>query len=408
MDKSTTYCVMPHLGMAVQNHGDLCSCNLNKNSWQDKKRKTIFVYSHPLESAFKSHTKKMIAANLDHGIQHPSCQQCWDLEAAGKTSARQILNERFGSVEPLEDQPRILIIKPGNTCNFACRMCNPMTSSSWYRDGYELEKHGLTSSSWYDDIRPSNQVATLNFNEYTRTFESIRTSFNQDHEEFWTTLKKWIENMVFIDVYGGEPFLAPAMFDLLEHGVNIGASKNITIGIHTNASIPNQRYLEILSQYKKVLFAVSIDSLDPGQLEYIRHKANFESVLENSKKFIDYFKNFPHVNTAVSLTITPLNVFYVDHIVDEIQRVLGVRPSVNIVVTPEYDIRHLPAPVKEYLITHVKDEVIVNFLQQTIPGCDVEWPKFCRATNKLDELRGQSFAKTFPEWWSILEPYWVK
>jgi len=202
MDKSNTYCVMPHMGMAFQNNADLCCCNLNKSSWQDKKRNTMFVYSHPIELAYKNHTRKIIAANLDHGIQHPSCQQCWDLESADKVSTRQVLNNRFGSVEPLPDQPRILIIKPGNTCNFACRMCNPMTSSTWYRDGYELEKEGLPSSSWYENIRPKEEVATLTFNEYTKTFETIRNSFNQGNTEFWTTLKKWIENLVFIDIYG--------------------------------------------------------------------------------------------------------------------------------------------------------------------------------------------------------------
>lgn len=409
MDKSSTYCVMPHMGMAFQNNADLCCCNLNKASWQDKKRNTMFVYSHPLDLAFSSHTRKMIAANLDNGIQHPSCQTCWDLEAAGKQSTRQALTDKFGSIEPLPDQPRILIIKPGNTCNFACRMCNPITSSSWYRDGYELEKEGLPSSSWYDNIKPRDQVATLSYNEYAKTFETIRNSFNQDCAEFWDTLKQWIENVVFIDIYGGEPFLSPAMFDLLEHGVKIGASKNITIGIHTNASVYNARYLEILSQYKKVSFNMSIDSGVPKHLEYIRHKANFDMVIENSKKFIEYFKPFPNVDTRVCLTLTSLNVFYIDSAIKDIEQLVGlVSNSANIVTTPEYDIRHLPMPVKQYLIETVKDTKTVNFLKQTIPGCDIEWPKFCRATDKLDQLRGQSFAKTFPEWWALLEPYWVK
>ena len=199
------------------------------------------------------------------------------------------------------------------------------------------------------------------------------------------------------------------MFDLLEHGVTIGASKNITIGIHTNASIFNERYLKILSQYKKVSFYVSIDSAVPDQLEYIRHKADFNTVVENSKKIIEYFKDYPNVQMGVSLTITPLNVFYVDTIIRGLKQLVGLAPkTVNIVTTPEYDIRHLPVPVKQYLIKNIKESATVNFLKQTISGCDIEWPKFCRATNKLDQLRGQSFSKTFPEWWALLEPYWVK
>jgi sulfatase maturation enzyme AslB (radical SAM superfamily) len=199
------------------------------------------------------------------------------------------------------------------------------------------------------------------------------------------------------------------MFDLLEHGVNIGASKNITIGIHTNASINNTRYLEILSQYKEVSFHVSIDSAVPAQLEYIRHKADFDTVIENSIKFKNYFKDHPNVKTNVTTTITPLNVFYVDTIIKDVTDLLGLSLiGINIVTTPEYDIRHLPVPVKDYLINNIKEPTVVNFLKQTIPGCDVEWPKFCQTTNKLDQLRRQSFAKVFPEWWTLLEPYWIK
>jgi MoaA/NifB/PqqE/SkfB family radical SAM enzyme len=408
MDKSSTYCVMPHLGMALQNESDFCCCNANKSSWQDNKRNVMYVHSHDMKSSYNSHTRKIIAASLDNGRQHPSCQACWDAESTNNQSKRQEFNKLFGEVTPLSDQPRVLIIKPGNTCNFACRMCNPVTSSSWYHDGHELEKENLTSSSWYATDRPSDYAASLTYNEYTRTFETIRNSFNQDNTEFWNTLKQWIKNLVYIDIYGGEPFLIPAMFDLLEYGVNIGVSKQITIHIHTNASIFNQQYLEILAQYKQVSFKVSIDSADPAQLEYIRHKSNYDTVIENSKKFNEITKKYTNINMAITNTITPLNVFYIDKINKELMEIFGLPIVVNIVTTPEYDIRHLPVSVKQYLIDNLSSSIVVNFLKQTIPGCDVEWPKFCQSTDKLDQLRGQSFAKTFPDWWNMLKPFWVK
>ena len=40
--KSPTYCVMPHIGLSVQNEGDICVCNLNDQSLQlDNKLKKI-------------------------------------------------------------------------------------------------------------------------------------------------------------------------------------------------------------------------------------------------------------------------------------------------------------------------------------------------------------------------------
>jgi len=396
---------MSHTGMALQNNADYCCCNLNKESWKDNKHEVIRVYSHPLKTAFKSYTRKLIATALDHGIRHPSCQVCWDLEDTIGTSARIGYNRKFGHLETLKTQPRILVIKPGNTCNFACRMCNPMTSSSWYSDAYELEKANLGSSSWYSEDQ-TGQAAALTFNEYTRTFETIRNSFGRNNKEFWPTLKEWIGNFEYIDIYGGEPFLVPAMFDLLEHGVANDVVKNVFLNLHTNASILNEHYAETLTHYKQVGFNISIDSMRPEQFEYIRHKGNFDLTISNAKKFIEFFQPHPNVNIGITLTVTPLNVFYVDEILENIHKTFGIQGGANIVTTPEYDIRHLPIPVKNMLMSTLKNQKIIDFLTKTIPGCDVEWPKFCQVTDKLDQLRGQSFSKTFPKWWNILEPHW--
>jgi hypothetical protein len=281
-----------------------------------------------------------------------------------------------------------------------------MTSSTWYSDGHELEKVDLGSSSWYSDDQ-TGKAAALTFNEYTRTFENIRNSFGRDNEEFWPTLKEWIGNFEYIDIYGGEPFLIPAMFDVLEHGVTIGAAKNIAINLHTNASIRNENYIKILGQYKQVGFRISIDSMVPDQFSYIRHKGNFDQTIENSKQFIEFFKLYPNVDIGFTLTVTPLNVFYIDQILENLTEQFNKQVYINIVTTPEYDIRHLPIPVKTLLIDTIKNQTIKSFLAKIIPGCDIEWPKFCRATNKLDQLRGQSFSKTFPEWWDVLESHWV-
>ena len=396
---------MTHLGMALQNDADYCCCNLNKESWQDSNREVIHVSTHSLKTAFKSWTRKLISTALDHGIKHPSCQTCWDLEETTGTSARLTYNKTFGHLEKLPTQPRILVIKPGNTCNFACRMCNPETSSSWYADGFELTKANLHSSSW--KAEENKNINSLTFNEYTRTFENIRNSFNPNNEDFWSTIKEWIPNFEYINIYGGEPFLVPAMFDALDHGAKTGAASNVTLHLHTNVSRVNEQYAEILTYYKQVNLNLSIDSMVPTQFSYIRHKGNLDTTITNAKKFIDLFKLHSNVSLSTTLTITPLNVFYIDQIKRELGHALALPIGINIVTTPEYDIRHLPIPVKNLLISTLKDQTIVNFLKKTIPGCDIEWPKFCRATDKLDQLRGQNFADTFPDWWEILRPHWV-
>jgi MoaA/NifB/PqqE/SkfB family radical SAM enzyme len=389
MEKSNTYCALSHMGMSLQNESDFCCCNVNKRSWKNNQHEVMHVHSHPLKDVYKSYTRKMIATALDHNIKHSSCQVCWDFEEAGSTSPRLQFNNLLEGFDSLPEQPRVLIIKPGNTCNFACRMCNPMTSTSWYADGHMIES-------------PESS-----FTEYTKQFEIVRNSYNRDRDEFWSTLKSWMENLRVIYIYGGEPFLIPGMWDTLQHGKDIDASKNITVDIHTNASIWNEKYLEILASYKKVQFHISIDSMIPEHNEYIRHKSKHTQVIDNTKKFISKFLDYPNVDLNVTVTVTPLNVYYIDQIVEDINKTFNVSAGINIVTTPEYDIRHIPQPVKLYLIKNLKTQAVANFLKNTIPGCDIEWPRFCQVTDKLDNLRNQSFSQTFPDWWNLLKPYWV-
>ena len=397
---------MPHLGMAIQNYSDMCCCNVNKESWQNSSRQTMNCYTDDIGQSFHSHTRKMIAAALDHGRQHSSCSVCWDLESVGNVSRRQIFNAQFQDVSPLPDQPRVLIMKPGNTCNFACRMCNPVTSSSWYSDGLAIEQAGLTSTSWYQDGQAS-EPKDLTFNQYTRTFELIRNTFGEDNKLLWDRLKSWMPGLVYIDIYGGEPFLIPAMFDLLKHGVDVGASSNISISIHTNGSIYNQQFLDILSAYKMVQFRVSIDSMDRNQLEYIRYKSQYDQIVSNTEKFRTFADQHDNIDMRITCTVTPLNVYYIDEIIGSMATRFQTPVNLNIVTTPEYDIRHIPMPVKDVLTHRTQEPTVKQFLSSLIPGCDVEWPKFCRTTDLLDRLRGQQFKATFAEWWGILEPHWV-
>jgi organic radical activating enzyme len=386
---SSTYCALSHTGMALQNYADFCSCNVNKLSWKNNRHEILNVYDHPIRDSFKSYTRKMIAASLDNNQRHPSCQNCWDKEDAGAESARQHYNKILKNIVPEPDQPKILIFKPGNTCNMACRMCNPATSTSWYADSYRLDNPGTS------------------FQEYTKQFEIIRNSYEPSNTKLWDHLKSWMAKLEVIDIYGGEPFLIPGMFDMLEHGVRIGAANKISIKINTNASIWNQRYLDILKQYGSVEFKVSADSHVPAQFEYIRHKSSFEKVVANISRLKTELQNSTQVKMSCIMTVTPLNVFYVDAIEQNLSRILDMPVSTNIVHSSEYDIRHLPVPVKTYLMTNLRNQQVKNFFEQTIPGCDTEWPKFCQVTDRLDQIRGQSFRQVFPEWWDILEPYWI-
>jgi MoaA/NifB/PqqE/SkfB family radical SAM enzyme len=389
MDQSKTYCVMPHKALALQNHGDFCVCNMNNMSFETKTREVMYVHNTSLKDAWNSHTRKMVSAALDRNRALPACAQCFDLEKSGSGSSRKQFNSMFGSLPTLTTQPQVFILKPGNTCNLACRMCNPATSSGWYKDAYQLA------------IKNEDFVGTAA--EYSKTFEHIRNSFNRDNTEFWDTFVEWLPNMVFVDIYGGEPFLTPALFDALQRVADAGQSSNTKLQLHTNLTVFNPHYLEILSKFKSVKIGLSIDSDQVQELEYIRYPVDARTVFDNLEKFKQISNKYQNIVMNICLTVTPLNVFNVEKIKFNLEK-YKLAVGLNIVTSPgEYDIRHIPLPVRKIIAN--QNPSIANFIMQTVPGCDILWPKFWKHTKDLDQLRGQSFEDTFPEFYELIKSY---
>jgi organic radical activating enzyme len=383
---------MPHIGLAIQNDGDFCACNINNWSYTNRRQEVLFADKNTLTEAWASPTRKMLAAGLDHGKNVDSCSPCKNLEASGKTSTRQLLNQRFEHLEPLSDQPRVMILKPGNVCNLACRMCNPATSTSWYQDAYKL-------AVAHDGFTGTQQ-------EYTKKFEIIRSAFDRENP-IWETMEQWLPNIEFFDIYGGEPFLTPGLFRVLKTVADADKSSTVNLQLHTNATIWNPNYLDTLTKYREVRIGISIDSDRPEQLEYIRYPVEATVVFKNLQLYIEWSKNHPNVELYICVTPTPLNIFYLDQIKKNLSEYGLVVETKNFVYSPtEYDVRHIPLPVRQVLAQKLSyDPTTVNFLMQTIPGCDVAWPKFWKITKELDRIRGQSFESTFPEFYELIKPY---
>ena len=138
MSNSPTYCKLSHVSLAIQNMGDACVCNKNTASFQDANGNRKFLYEAGFDELWNLESRKLISIKLDSGEPVESCCACWNDEAAGVKSSRQIFNEQLADLEPLVDQPRVLILKPSNVCNLSCRTCQPATSSGLYQDFYKF------------------------------------------------------------------------------------------------------------------------------------------------------------------------------------------------------------------------------------------------------------------------------
>jgi hypothetical protein len=99
------------------------------------------------------------------------------------------------------------------------------------------------------------------------------------------------------------------------------------------------------------------------------------------------------------------NIFDLDNIIKNLRK-YQLPIETNFVHSPEhYDIRHIPGPVKKILSNRIFNSKSKTLLDQTLPGCDVQWPIFCQEVTLLDKIRNQNFADVFPEWYSLLKPF---
>lgn len=395
--ESSTYCKLSHVTLAIQNEGDMCVCNKNNQSFEDGARNKLYLHEVGLRRMWTSPTRRLITTGLDYNKKLPSCNACWNDEDAGVISTRQIFNKKLVNTNPSKDQPKILIIKPTNTCNLGCRTCQPATSTGLYQDFYKLE----TQLNQY----------TGTFKDYTKQFETIRDGLGKHNTEVWDTFEEWLPGLEFLDIYGGEPMLAPAMWDRFITAANQELTNNTTIQFHTNGTIWNQEYVDILPKFKSVSINISIDASKDCHLTYIRYGTDVNTLKENIKKYVDLTKQYSYITACICLTISSYNIWYLDEIIRELEQ-YGLEVTKNVVYGPEqYDMRHLPLPIKAQLIEKFKNSdmnMIVKILEHVIPGSDIYWPRFWQEVEALDRIRDEKFADVFPEYYQALIPYLPK
>ena len=397
MNTSPTYCKLSHVSLAIQNMGDVCVCNKNTASLIDETGAPTFLYKAGLDEIWNLQSRRSVPLQLDAGVQVPSCRPCWDDEAAGNKSIRQLYNQDLADLQPMEDQPRVLIIKPSNVCNLGCRTCQPATSSGLYQDFYKLETTLGTFSG--------------EFKQYTSQFETIRNGFDAENWQVWDTFEKWMPNLKFLDIYGGEPMLAPAMWNKIISASEAGKTSNTDAQLHTNGTIWNQDYVDCLHKFKSFNIGISVDASDPKHLAYVRHGVDVEKLQENIQKYIEVTKKHSNVTAYICLTVSIFNIWYIDQILDTLGN-FGLTIGVNVVYTPErYDFRHLPIEVKTSLIERFSNyhgkfttqmSTLVNLLKHNIPGCNIEFPKFWYELIALDKIRDQKFKEVMPEYYQAL------
>jgi len=331
------------------------------------------------------------------------CNRCWNEEDNNKQSLRlrlfdpvaqtsdyrfitpALIEQRVTDKNYLSAGPAVLTIKNGNICNAKCRSCHPNDSSKWATDAKKL--HNLTKEPIY-------------YNLYNK---DVNWSDLQIEE-----IVKLSDNLVRLELFGGEPTYNKKVLTILNRLVDSGASKNITLYINTNGSVNIPKRFPMISEFQNIELGVSLDGVGE-HFNYIRHGAIYNEVLENITSAQEFFKknNVKFWIDSIS-TVSVLNVYYLPELKQAVREILPLDPFWNLLIDPAHlDIKNMPDPIKQKVISKLGDaddfKELVSVMQQ--PADPGRWTQFLQITEQLDSMRNESFSKTFPEFYSIIKQF---
>ena len=181
-----------------------------------------------------------------------------------------------------------------NLCNFKCRMCGDMLSSSW-----EVEQRTNNMINWSN---PKNNWMKPEVREEISKFQDtqIEQEFSQAVEEHRVEEVYWV---------GGEPLMYEQHWRYMKRIVELGDGPRVYARYNTNLSRVNYRginlYRDILANIRDWQICASLDGTGTTG-EYIRTGLDYSQWLVNFKEGLTYAKNRRQMRIDFTLTLPGL------------------------------------------------------------------------------------------------------
>ena len=382
-DIPDTICLYPFTGLNVGfTHSVSACCAITKN-YEDTDGNEFNVNEHTLDHAFNSGSAKDLRAKFLRGEKPSACEPCWLPEKAGRPSMRTMAKniENFGELElttnfrgrNLEVNTLSLILN--STCNSKCRICSPVKSTAWYK---EIKQH-------FSDPLPS---------------EILRTTWLTSEDSiFWNNIKTTLPGLTFVSFAGGEPFLDPHHKKLLKLLIDEGKTDTV-IHYNTNGTIyPDSAFLDMLSKFQKVVLSFSIDNVT-DRFNYERFgTVSWKTVIKNLKKFSKLDREQFSLDFHSTLSVfNILDADKVKNLADDLDRDIYF----GLVKSPKYfSFLNIPHKGRKYIIKKLKNSVHEIIREMAIQLDTDEYhdlnEEFWTEINRIDRVRNQCFADTYPE-----------
>jgi len=343
-----------------------------------------------LSDVFYGEWMNDIRNKMLRGEKIDGCIRCYQEEDSGKRSLR----ERYHDNKDLPidklvdiDNPKLgwVELAISNDCNLACRMCDSRYSWKWFK-----EEQAIYGKTWNDIEKSKSDIANI---------------------------YPFINDLVHIKFTGGEPLMTKDQWLLVDKLLAERDCSEILLNYSTNCTImPKDKWIEKWSKFKKVEFALSFDSANKQESEYIRWPADYHTTETVTKKFLE-LKQTHGFQVFLRSTISILNIWYMPESMqwwydNDPGPWKGMNPT-HLTYPENLCVTALPQHIKERITKKFEDyqstcnvkkindglEYIKNFMNSKDDSHLLSSLKtYIEGT---DKYRGQDFFKSYPQFHDI-------
>jgi len=430
-NKPPTLCLAPwvHTYLSPQTERRMCCASRepaqNFQQYIDTSAGTGKYIPITLDEHWNGEHMKSVRRRMMAGETLPECEVCND-KLLNTSVYRSYFDSLFGhkyiQVQDTTDATGHTTMKPvswdyrfTNLCNFKCRMCGDMLSSSW-----ETEQRQHNMIDWSNS---KNNWMQVDVKKQIEIFQDtqIEAEFNQAVEEHRVEEVYWV---------GGEPLMYEQHWRYMKRIIDLGDGKNVYARYNTNLSRVNYKginlYNDILSGLRDWQICASLDGT--GQIgEYIRSGLDYNAWLANFREGTKIRSHNRQIR--IDFTLTLPGMFEIERIrelaqqegVDVLAKVV-FSFSPDIVMSPLALPRVLLEPwIDEYLNGNDHNDSLRDILVQlkTRPTFDEQWPneykqglaKGKARVLQLEKIRKDTFTMAdiladrpaILEWWNSIE-----
>ena len=425
MTKSDTLCMAPwtHTYLSPQTERRMCCASRepaqNFTQYIDTKSGTGRYIPVTLEEHWNSPHMQSVRRRMMAGETLPECEVCndrllntdvyrtyfWHLfqhkydDVIGKTD----LNGRT-SMLPVSWDYRF-----SNLCNFKCRTCGDMLSSSWETEQrqHQMVDWSNTKNTW---MQPDVRREITQFQD-----TQIEEEFSRAVEEHRVEEIYWV---------GGEPLMYEQHWRYMKRIIELGDGKNVYARYNTNLSRVNyggsNLYRDILAHVRDWQICASLDGT--GAIgEYIRTGLDYGTFVKNFRQGLEIATNPRQMRLDFTLTLP--GMFEVDAMT-ALASELGVQMLAKVIFSFGPDIAMSPLALPRTLLDPWIDELAgrsagamrdVLLQLKNRPTFAEQWPDTYRAglakgrarVLKLESIRTQKITMAeilsarpeIKEWW---------